>query len=97
MKPKKLSHYYSIVPGCSTSISYASPVRTCEATGVLPDDSYGSVVGGKMPNREERRDALLSVPYSVRNATIGLTRVARRAGTKHDSAATNVSSPATAK
>ena len=34
-------------------------------------------------------------PYSVRNATIGLTRVARRAGTKQEIAATKVSRPAT--
>src|SRR5437764_1324104 len=44
---------------------------------------------GNLPDREERRHALPSIPYSVRNATIGLTRVARRAGTKHDSAAKN--------
>jgi hypothetical protein len=63
-----------------------------------PLDSYGSVVGGaKRARREERRDALQRFPYSVRNATIGLTRVARRAGTKHDSAATNVNTPATAR
>jgi hypothetical protein len=35
--------------------------------------------------------------YSVRSATIGLTRVARRAGTKQEAAATAVSSPATTK
>jgi hypothetical protein len=34
--------------------------------------------------------------YSARSATKGLTRVARRAGTKHDAAATAVKSPATA-
>src|SRR5687768_3619486 len=33
--------------------------------------------------------------YSVRNATIGFTRVARRAGTKQEIAATRVSRPAT--
>lgn len=35
--------------------------------------------------------------YSVRNATIGLTLVARRAGTKQEAAATAVRRPATAK
>ncbi len=35
--------------------------------------------------------------YSARNATIGFTRVARRAGTKHEAAATAVSSAATVK
>ena len=34
--------------------------------------------------------------YSVRNASIGFTRVARSAGTKQDAAATIVSNPATA-
>lgn len=33
--------------------------------------------------------------YSVRSATIGFTRVARRAGTKHDKAATAVSNAET--
>jgi hypothetical protein len=33
--------------------------------------------------------------YSVRNATIGFTRVARRAGTKHEIAATKVRRPET--
>ena len=33
--------------------------------------------------------------YSVRKATIGLTRVARRAGTKQERAATSVRRPAT--
>ncbi len=34
--------------------------------------------------------------YSARRATIGSTRVARRAGTKHEVAATAASKPATA-
>ena len=41
--------------------------------------------------------ACYSSVYSARSATIGSTRVARRAGTKQDAAATAVSNAATAK
>jgi hypothetical protein len=40
-------------------------------------------------------ERLAVVDYSVRSATIGLTRVARRAGTKQEIAATKVKRPAT--
>ena len=36
-----------------------------------------------------------SAIYSARSATMGLTRVARRAGTKHDAAATALKTAAT--
>ena len=49
---------------------------------------------GAPPGREP---AVGPQPYSARRATIGFTRVARRAGTKHDNAATAVSSAVTAR
>ena len=51
-----------------------------------------------LPDRQPRPlGQAKSADYSARNATIGLTRVARRAGTKIEAAATSASNPATAK
>lgn len=45
--------------------------------------------------RKPRRPEGGAYDYSARKATIGFTRVARRAGRKHDAAATAVRSVAT--
>jgi hypothetical protein len=68
-----------------------------------PENSSKKIVSPVPPCRAERylvgttlkADVVVVYRYSVRNASIGLTRVARRAGTKQDAAATKVSRPDT--